>query len=125
MAFDLFQSRRNLNERCRYWGVNESEEIELNELVYKRVADGMFYAKEVNSETENNNIISGLDMFERTTVTIFTTDDVKNIKRNDIVEYQEELWRVSDVQRKKARIQNSEFAAATNVSHYWYLTLKK
>lgn len=125
MAFDLFQSRRNFNERCRWWTRNESDDFEDNELVYKRIPSGMFYAKEANANTDDNNVISGTFMFSRSTVTIISPDDLRGIKPKDIIEYQEELWRVDNIQNKKARIQNSEFAVATNVSHYWYLTLIK
>ena len=125
MAFDLFQSRRNMNERCRWWTSNKSDEIDPDELIYKRIPSGKFYAREVNTESYDDNIIGGIIMIDRTSVTIMSADDLGRIKSEDIVEYQKQIWRVDSIQKKKFRIQNSEFARNENVSHYWYLTLIK
>lgn len=131
MAFDLFQSRRNCNEPCRWWARNEDEEMESDELIYSRIPAGYFYAKEVDAETTNNSIIGGTFMLNRTTVTIMSPDNLESIAKEKrmrsevIVEYQGELWRVDNVQKRKARIQNSEFVRADSVSHYWYLSLIK
>lgn len=132
MSFDLFQSRRNMNERCRWWSRNESDEIEENELRYKRVPSGYFYAKEVNAEVQDDNIIGGVFMTDKTSVTIMSSDDLislqneqLDIRNKVLVEYQGELWRVDNVQKRKARIQNTEFGNVNRVSHYWYLSLIK
>ena len=131
MGFDLFQSRRNFNERCEWWSRNESEDLDDNELVYKQLPSGSFFAKEENAEAEDDNLIGGIIMVDRTTVTIKSPDDLRALvkkyvmKNRVLVKYQGDLWRVQAVQKRKARIQNSEFADADNVSHYWYLTLIK
>lgn len=131
MAFDLFQSRRNCHERCLWWVRNESDDYESDELVYKRIPDGMFYAKEVSAETTDNNIIGGVAMIDRSNVTIESADDLMDIQRyvlnkiNVMVKYQDDFWRVESMQRRKSKIQNSEFANSNNVSHYWYLNLVK
>ena len=132
MGFDLFQSRRNMNEYCRWWIRNESEDIDEDELVYKRVPSGSFYAKEVNAEVQDDNIIGGIVMLDKTSVTIQACDNLQelynaqqDIRNRVMVEYQGELWRVDSVQKRKAHIQNSEFAKAEYVSHYWYLSLIK
>lgn len=132
MGFDLFQSRRNMNEYCRWWARKESDDTEEDELVYKRVPRGYFHAKEVNAETNDDNLIGGVFMTDKTTVTIVSADDLSDmyneheyVKDKVLVEYQGELWRVENVQKRKARIQNSEFANSDYVSHYWYLSLIK
>ena len=131
MSFDLFQQRRNFNERCMWWIRDENEEYEEDELVYKRIPNGYFYAKEVNAETKDNNVIGGVIMVDRTSVTIESADDLIDIqsqieaKNNVLVKYQNALWRVESVQKRKAHIQNSEFGKPTHVSHYWYLNLVK
>lgn len=125
MAFDLFQSRRNFNEHCRFWTRNESEKYDECELVYKRVASGSFWAKEVNAEVTNDNIINGVIILDRTSVTIMSPDNLEDITSRDVVEYQGELWRVENCQKRKAKIQNREFGKVSSVSHYWYLTLIK
>lgn len=131
MSFDLFQQRRNFNARCMWWSRDEGDEYEEDELVYKRIPNGYFYAKEINAETKDNNVLGGVIMVDRTSVTIESADDLIDIqsqiqaKNNVLVKYQGDLWRVESVQKKKARIQNSEFGKPTHVSHYWYLNLVK
>lgn len=129
MAFDLFQQHRNFNELCLWWLRKETEDED--ELVYKRVPEGSFYAKEVNAETSDNNIINGVVMVDRTSVTIESSDDLIDIqtyvkaKNNVLVQYQGDYWRVESVQKRKTRAQNSEFAVDSQVSHFWYLSLVK
>ena len=125
MGFDLFQSRRNMNEHCTWWTRLEGEDIEESKLIYKRVASGTFSAQEVSSETSDNNVIGGTFMVRKTSVTIKSSDNLSDIKPNDWIDYQGEIWRVENVQKKKARIQNSEFGKPSSVSHYWYLSLIK
>lgn len=126
MSFDLFQSHRNFNELCRWWSRKESDDDELdNELIYKRIPTGSFYAKEAASETADNNVIGGIMMTTKNTITIYSPDNLTAIKPNDYVEYLGDLWRVEDNQKKIARMQNSEFMKNDQVSRYWYLTLIK
>ena len=51
--------------------------------------------------------------------------NLENIKADDLVEYQGELWRVDDIQKSKAKIQNTLYAYDRNCSHFWYLSLRK
>lgn len=132
MGFDLFQSRRNQNEYCRWWSRKETEDEDEDKLVYERVPTGSFHAKEVNAEAREDNVIGGIFMTDKTSVTIMSSDDLTDLYNNKkemsnrvLVDYQGEIWRVNDVQKRKARIQNSEFANPDYVSHYWYLSLIK
>lgn len=130
--YDIFQSRRNQNEYCRWWSRKEDDENEDDELVYNRTPSGSFYAEEVNAEVQDDNVIAGIIMADKTSVTIKSSDDLtslfnskKDIRNKVIVEYQGELWRVETVQKRKARIQHSEFGNPNFVSHTWYLSLIK
>lgn len=132
MSFDIFQSRRNANEECRWWIRNDNEEIDEDELVYKRVPRGTFCAEEVTAEVQNDNSIAGVYMADKTSVTLKSPDDLtdmyvqtQDITNKALVEYQGEIWRVEDVQKKKARIQNSEFGKVSTISHFWFLSLIK
>lgn len=125
MGFRFMQQHRNYNERCRWWKRNENIEDGDSDLIYKRIPEGIFYAKEANAETNDDNIINGTFMINRTNVTIETLDDILGIESEDFVEYEGELWRVTGVQKRKARIQHSEFGRATDVPFHWYLNLRK
>ena len=127
MGFDIVQSRNGYNERCKWWSRKQidNEEVFDNELVYKRIPDGMFMAKEVNAVTDVNNVLQGVVMVKRTNVTLKSADDLSGLSSEDIVEYDGEIWFVTSVQRSKARMQNTYFAKDRYCSHYWYLELRK
>ena len=125
MSFDMFQSRRNYNEPCKWWSRNLKDEIDLDELVYNHVPNGFFMAKEVSPETERNNPIANTWLLNRSGVTIKTPDNVYGIESECLVLYQEELWLVVDVQKIKARTQQTFYANDKNCSHYYYIELRK
>ena len=119
------QSRNTYNETCKWWGRNEDDEYTSDELVMKRVPSGTFQAKEINPESKQNRIIGNSFMFDRTNITIKSPDDLGNIKNNDLVLFRGEKWIVVSVQRTKARAQRTFFALDKNISHYWYIELRK
>lgn len=125
MSFDLFQSRRTYNELCHWWSRNESDEYEDDELIMKQHPTGSFYAKEVSSEATHDVAVGGVFMFDKTTITLKSPDNLFGMKGNDLIEYQGEKWMVVNVQKKKTRISNSEFANDKDCSHMWYLEIRK
>ena len=125
MAFDLMQSRNTYNETCKWWARNEDDEYTSDELIMNRVPSGTFQAKEINPESKQNRIIGNAFMFDRTNITIKSPDELGDIKNNDIVEFRGEKWIISSVQKTKARAQRTFFALDKNVSHYWYIELRK
>lgn len=125
MSFDLFQSRRNYNEPCKWWNEDARDKFDPDELIYNRIATGTFMAKEVSPETERNNPVINTWLINRSGTTIKTPDNIDGIKSECLVWYQGELWVVVDVQKVKARIQQTQFATDKNCSHYWYIELRK
>lgn len=125
MSFDLFQSRTNCHELCKWWTRNESTDYEPDELIMQRIPSGTFMAKEVSPEQGQNVIVGGAFMVDKSSVTIKSPDDLSGIKENDLVLYQGEKWIVLSVQKTKARVQNTMFASDKNCSHFWYLELRK
>ena len=125
MAFDLFQSRNTYTETCKWWTRNEDDEYTSDELIMNRVASGHFQAKEINPESKQNRIVGNAFMFDKTTITIKSPDNLGRIKNNDIVQFRGEKWIVVSVQKTKARAQRTFFALDKNVSHFWYIELRK
>lgn len=122
---DLRQSKLTYNEECVWWTRDERDKFVSSELVMKRNASGTFNAKEVNAENYQNNIVGGSFMFDKTTITLKTPDNINGIKQNDIVLFRGETWMVETAQRKKAKAQNSCFLKSDNCAHFWYLELRK
>ena len=125
MSFDLFQSRRNYNEPCKWWSRNESDQFTSDVLIMKRIPSGTFMAKEVSPEMERDNPIANAWLLHRTGVTIKTPDDITGISGEDLIFYEGEKWIVVTAQKIKARIQQTEFARDKNCSHYWYIELRR
>lgn len=125
MSFDLFQSRRNYNEPCKWWSRSEKEDIPDDELVHNRVPTGCFWAKEVSPETERDNPIANAWLIHRSGITIKTPDNVMGINDDDLVWYDNQLWIVVSAQKIKARMQQSQFANDKNCSHFWYIELRR
>ena len=99
---DTWQSRRNNFIECKYWSqINDENLVPDSEIAYKKQPSGSFYAKENGSYTQENQIIENSFMYDKNSIEIETTDDVSDLKTNDLVEFRDEIYRVANVQRKK------------------------
>ena len=98
---DLWTSRRDKFLKCKFWSQDEAEEngVDDAEIAYKLSPSGSFYAKEMNSYNFSNQILADVFMAESITITIFTEDDVNALKRNDIIEFDGEVYRVEEIQK--------------------------
>ncbi len=122
MINSIFTSRRDMPHLCRYWKQDETEYYDKNEIGYKKKAEGEFYAKEVSSQQNSSQVVGGVFMFDNNTVSLKTNDDIENMRKNDIVEYNEEFWRVIDIQKKPIR-KNSQFMKRQ--IYTYYISLKR
>lgn len=96
---DLKTSRRDYFLHCAYWSQDENEEyINNNEIIHYKDPTGYFYAKELNTYQVSSEIISGIFMAESVSVTIETRDNVRDLKRNDIVVIDNKPYRVDSIQ---------------------------
>lgn len=125
MGFDLFQGRRNYNEKCIWWARNEDDIYESQDLIMNRVPSGTFMAKEMSPETKDKGLVSNTFQYEKDNISIKSPDNLKDIKSNDLVYFRGECWIVNSVQRTKARLQSTVYTKDINCSHYWYLDLRK
>ena len=104
---DLYTSRRDKFLECEYWSQEENPDyVESSEIAYKGTPTGSFVAKEANSYNVENQVIGELFMVESVTVVLITEDDVSNLKRNDIVKFDDKEYRVDNIQiapKKKQR----------------------
>lgn len=122
---DLRQSRRNKFKHCEYWSHIENPDIaKLNELAYEKSPNGFFTASIVGNYTEENQVLEGSLIHEKVTVVIETTDNVRELKRNDIVKMDNKFYRVNDINRtpvaKQERYLNDEY-----VSYTTYISLRR
>ena len=117
---DIYHSRRGMYNLCPFWIRNEDGVGNSEEYIYNRKPSGYFYAKEVNAETNNSNIIAGSFMADQHIITLESADWLEDMTENSIVRYNGYLWRVDSVQKTPVR-KESEFSS--RISYYWYLQL--
>lgn len=100
MAIDLNHSRRKTPFKCRYWHRNEKATKDLSQLIYETKPAGVFYAREVNTFNYQQSQAAGVFMYDKTSVQLYTEDEIKDLKQNDIVEFRNNTWFVTDIQKK-------------------------
>lgn len=117
---DLYHSRRNMHNFCAFWVRDESGIGNSEEYVYKNKPTGYFYAKEIDAETVNNNIIFGAFMADQHHILIESADDLSGMTENSLVRYKGDIWRVENLQ-KRIILKETEYNSTTN--YYWYIQL--
>ena len=116
-GIDIYASRRTRYEVCRSFRRDESSSIPPRELVMKSSPDRVFYASEESPKTNMGNSVQDMMVFDSSSITISTGDDVGELDARWVVEYGGEVWIVENVQRKRVW-KRSEFAAAPQFVTY-------
>lgn len=119
-GIDINTSRRTLHNKCRYWKVKDKTK-DKSEIVYEQKEAGVFYAKEISAFSKDMQIIGEVFMFQSNVTTIVTTD-INDININDIVEFNNKIWRVVNVQKRRV-MKQSQFSKKT--SEMTYVQLKQ
>lgn len=123
---DLFMSHRDCFEECRWWKRNEdNDEIPDSELIMQIEPSGIFWAKELQSERNDKGQFGGSLMIDRNRVAIRSPDNLGDLESNDLVLYQDKLWIVESCQRQIHRAGNMQYAKDSDVSHYWFISLRR
>lgn len=107
-CIDIFESRRTNFERVEFWKRDIRSDTPTSEIVSEK-ASGIFYAREVNAESSSNDIVSGSFMFDDSNIMLITNDDVRELSQNDVCKYDDRLWNVVSIQRKRIK-KRSEFS---------------
>lgn len=117
---DLWTSRRDKFLECEYWSQDMAEEngVDIDEIAYKLSSTGSFYAKESNQYTTENQVLGELFMAEEKNITLFTEDDISDLKVNDIVKFDENIYRVENIQRAPYKKQRQFLRNSYSNSYY-------
>lgn len=117
---DLYTSRREHFLECEYWSQDENDYVKISEIAYKISPTGTFLAKEEGAYTNENQVLSEIFMLREKNVVVSTFDDVSDLKRNDIVRINEEMYRVEDIQvtpvNKQRQFMNSGYSKKYYIS---------
>ena len=122
---DLWMSRRDKFIKCKWYSQNENETyVGLDQIEYFRYPAGMFYAKEMNSYSLENPSLGDEFLVDANNVPLETSDDVKAIEINDLVEYEGLIWRVNSKTTKPVNKQR-QFRKLQHISEVTYLALRR
>lgn len=119
---DLFHSRRTNYHKCRYWIRDERNKTgNPSQWILMNQPSGSFYAKSISVKSTQMDVINGVWSNNKNRITLETDDDVDNLERGCIVEYNNELWLVEANQRQE-HVKESEFAKHIDYKHIISLT---
>lgn len=121
-GIDIYHSRRGSYNYCPWWSRDEGGVGNSEEYVYNRKPSGYFYAKKVEVENQDSNIIMGAFMADHHRTMIESKDDLEGMHENAIVKYKGELWRVESIQ-KNEYVKETEFSSVT--TYVWNLQLER
>ena len=107
---DLFHSRRTNYATCPYWVRDERNSAGSPETwVVERQPTGFFHAKPINARSTRMDVVNGVWATDASELALETDDEVHDISRGSVVEYDGVLWIVQSVQRV-THLKESEFA---------------
>lgn len=99
-SINIYGNHRTYYNKCPYWSC-KSKKIDFNTITYNKKPSGVFWAKEKTPRYAKKDIVNERFMVDNNKITLETKDCVDNIKPNYLVQYDDRIWRVSTVQRKK------------------------
>lgn len=117
---DMFVSRRTAFNECYYYkkftnGVNG------NTLMYNDEPAGCFAAEEVNSYSTDSQQVGSLRTRSEH-ITLKTLDDISGTEIDDLVLYDDNKWRVTNIQKTKITKENQFMR---EVHWEYYISLKR
>lgn len=122
MAINLFHSRRTSYALCKYWKRKTNGYGDANELIHNEKPSGYFYAKPISAKNKDLETLQGVMMYDKDSLTLKTTDDIKDLKAQDIIEFRGSLWFVDNVQVEEI-VKQTQFNYSN--SFIYYLSIRK
>ena len=122
MAINLFHSRRTSYALCKYWKRKTNGYGDANELIHNEKPSGYFYAKPMSAKNKDLETLQGVMMYDKDSLTLKTTDDIKDLKAQDIIEFRGSLWFVDNVQDEEI-VKQTQFNYSN--SFIYYLSIRK
>jgi len=100
-GINIYASRRANYARCKWWRISEENSSDpVRDLEHMGTPSGVFYAKPVTSRYDSENEVAQAFMFDKSDITLITSDNVAGLEPHCAVQYLDKVWLVSDVQKK-------------------------
>ena len=95
-TFDKFKGRRTTFEKCLWWESNPAIK-DKSKLVTETKPKGRFNAKKIAPKDNTSVNVDNAFLIDRNSVTLLTYDFI-TAKKNDIVKFDNDLWRIENIQ---------------------------
>lgn len=116
---DLWQSRRDTFSRVQYWSqINNEDLVQNYSLVYEFNPTGEFMAKEVSSINMESQVVGESAMYDQETVNIYTRDKIDDLRVNDLVKYNNKMYRVDSIQKNPVKRQRQFMGSKVSAEYY-------
>lgn len=120
----LWSGGRDKFHKCEYWLVDENENTtKRNQVVYYSQPNGIFMAKISNNEVEDKQNIDDSFQFDVSYVTLETTDNIQDLKNNNIVRFKDKIYIVESIDKVPLR-KNAEQFLNDFVPYKYYISLR-
>lgn len=104
-SINIYGNHRTYYNKCLYWAC-KVKNTEPNTITSENEPSGTFWAKEKAPRYSKKDIVSESFMLDNNTMVLETKDCVDDMKPNYLVKYDDRIWRVSTIQRKKVNRRN-------------------
>ena len=121
MSIDIYHSRRTNFKKCYYY-VRDEKINDLAKFVLMKQPEGHFYAKPYTPNSRQNQDLANTFRMSENQLTIETSDDVVDLKENNVVLYDGKPFVVVGIQRKEC-LKESQYRS----QHYCttYISLRR
>lgn len=94
MGRDLRNSRKDFPDRCKWYKANY---VMNKKLVQDAICEGVFYSRDVVDQSESKQVQFGVANHQQSRLTIETPDYIGEIKIDDFLLLDGDLWRVTEI----------------------------
>lgn len=96
-------SHRCFWNECKFWfRSNYNGSVQDNDIAYSNKPDGYFWANEAGSYNVSDNAMGSV-VFDAINATIVTRDDISELRKKDIVEFEGHIWVVNSISKRRIR----------------------
>ena len=108
---------------CEYWSVDDNIYSNNDRIIYQNRPTGFFRAKEVNSFVEENQVVGQAFLTKQHNVTLETHDNVSDLKNNDLVKFENLVYRVDSIQ--KTSVKKQKMFMDKDYSASYFISLRR
>ena len=96
VGYDKTKGRRTMFNKCYFWKKDKNIK-DKSKLILETKPKGFFYCKKATPQDLSAIVIDDIFRIQRNSITLMTFDYL-DVENDDVVKFDNELWRVTNVQ---------------------------